>query len=313
MALVQLKEVSKEYEKVPILQGVNLTIEEGDVYGIIGESGSGKTTLLNMITGFLQPTDGSISYQIEATLPARDLSRELHKVKKQIGFTPQHNSFYPKLTVKENLIHFGKLYNVPEATLVSNIKNLLTFTRLFEHRNKIAEHLSEGMRRRLDIACSLIHKPKVLVLDEPTADLDSNLQKEILSLLQQANKQGVTIVIASHHLDNVEEICNKVAIVNKGNVFCHGLIDEVKKPFLRENVTITLKPGENKEQILQLIRRLPVEKIVDKGNSLVVYPNDIQQTVSGLLQMIKEQNLYLNDMDVRKPSLKEIFETITRR
>ncbi|MBS3123592.1 ABC transporter ATP-binding protein [Candidatus Woesearchaeota archaeon] len=313
MALVQLKEVTKEYEKVPILQGVNINIEEGDVYGIIGESGSGKTTLLNMITGFLQPTDGSVLYQMDVTGPARDLSVDLHKVKKQIGFTPQHNSFYPQLTVKENLFHFGKLYKVPANTLVTNVKNLLTFTRLFEHRNKLADHLSEGMRRRLDIACSLIHKPRILVLDEPTADLDTNLQREILSLLQQANKQGVTIVIASHHLDSVEEICNKVAIVNKGNVFCHGLIDDIKKPFLKENVTITLKPGGNKDQVLQLIRRLPVEKIVDKGATLVVYPKDIQQTVSGLLQLIKEQNLYLNDMDVRKPSLKEIFEMITKK
>ena len=313
MVLIELKEVSKQYNKLEILRDVNLTIEEGDMYGIIGESGSGKTTLLNLITGFIQPSGGVIQYYDHATESPQDLNKNLHKLKRHIGFTPQHNSFYPKLTITENLLHFGKLYKVPHDTLVANIKSLLQVTRLAEHRHKLAEHLSEGMQRRLDIACSLMHKPKLLVLDEPTADLDPLLQVEILRLLKDVNSQGVTIVMASHHLDSVENVCNKVAIVHQGQIQLHGLIEDIKKPFLKEHFTINIRPGSKKDFIISLLRKMPVQKIIDQGNQLVIYPTNIEKTIAGLLQLIKEENLYFNDMDVRKPSLNEIFERIHRR
>lgn len=310
MELIQLKGVSREFGKSKILEDVNITIEEGDIFGVIGESGSGKTTLLNLLTGFVEPSQGEILYYSKITHEPRDLNENLSKIKKQIGFTPQHNSFYPKLTVKENLLHFGLLYGVKREVLVNNIKNLLTFTGLMEHRDKLAEHLSGGMQKRLDISCSLVHKPKILVLDEPTADLDPLLQKEILWLLQESNKQGITIVIASHHLDSIEQVCNKVAIIHKGRVHSHGLIDDIKKPFLKDYFTINLRPGDRKEKVIEALKGLPIKKIVDEGNRLVVHPLDIEKTISGLLSFIKEENLYLHDMDMRKPTLNEIFEII---
>ena len=316
MVRIELKEVTKEYRKVPVLQDVNLIIEEGDVYGIIGKSGSGKTTLLNLITGFLDPSEGSITYTT-STGEELDIEEKNYRIKKHLGFTPQHNSFYHKLTVKENLLHFGKLYGLQHDTLIANAKALLEITQLFDHRNKLAEHLAQGMQRRLDIACSLIHKPKVLILDEPTADLDPLLQQEILHLLQDVNQQGVTIVVASHHLDSVEDLCNKVAVIHNGRVHSHGLIDDVKKPFLREHFTINLRSGSNKELLIAALRKLPVEKIVDKGSQLVIYPlnqpQHIEKTVSSLLRFIKEENLYLHDMHFRKPTLHEVFEKIAQK
>jgi len=308
--LITLKEVSKEYAKTSILTDVNLAIEEGDIYGIIGKSGSGKTTLLNLITGFIQPSYGQVLYNSKITHRPRDLNINLNKIKRQIGFTPQHNSFYPQLTVKENLIHFGKLYKIPTPTLISNVKNLLEFTGLYNHRNKLAEQLSGGMQKRLDLSCSLVHKPKLLVLDEPTADLDPILQKEIIWLLQEANKQGITIVIASHQLDSIEDVCNKVAIVHKGRVFSQGKIDDIKKPFLNDYFTIRLKAGDSKVKILDALKKLSINKIVDEGNKIIVYPKETDITINGLLDVIKKENLYLHHVDMRKPSLNEIFEHI---
>ncbi len=310
MELLQLKGVRKDFGTATILQEVNIAIEEADIYGIIGESGSGKTTLLNILTGFMEPTAGEVLFLSKVTHEPKNLHENLHKIKKYIGFTPQHNSYYPKLTVKENLLHFGRLYDLKDDLLINNIKMLLQFTGLFDHRNKLAEHLSGGMQKRLDVSCSLAHKPRILVLDEPTADLDPVLQKEILLLLQEVNKQGVTIIIASHHLDSIESICNKVAIIHKGHVHSHGLIDDVKKPFLKDYFTINLRPGDSKEKILQLLKTLPVKKIVDQGSKLVIYPLDTDKTVKSLLTYIKEENLYLHDLDMRKPSLAEIFELI---
>ncbi len=309
--LIELKEVSKSFGKNGILQDVNFAIEEGDILGLIGRSGSGKTTLLNLIAGFLEPSDGEVLHFFKPAHDPENLHENLHKIKELIGYAPQHNSFYPKLTVVENLLHFGQLYGLPRETILNNIKGLLEATELMPHRNKLAEHLSGGMQKRLDISCSLVHKPKILLLDEPTADLDPVLQKEIMNFLVQVNKQGVTLIIASHHLHLLEKSCNKIAIVHQGTVHSHGHLDEIRKPYLKDNFTICLSPGDNKERLISILKTLPVERIIDKDQHLIVHPTNITKTVTGLLTMIQEENLYLHDLDIRHPSLDEIFEIIT--
>ncbi len=312
MKLIELKEVGKKFGNNGILSDVNITIEEGDILGIIGRSGSGKTTLLNLIAGFLEPTAGEVLHSFKATETPKSLYANLHKIKEQIGYAPQHNSFYPKLTVMENLLHFGQLYNLPKETLQNNIKGLLQATALAKHQNKLAEHLSGGMQKRLDIACSLVHKPRILVLDEPTADLDPLLQKDIMDFLAQVNKQGVTLVIASHHLNLMERVCNKVAIVHNGKVHSNGLMVDVQKPYLKDNFTISLNPGDNKERFISLLKTLPVDKIIDQQHNLIIHPKNINKTITGLLTMIQDENLYLHDLDIHLPSLSEIFENITK-
>ncbi|MEK6900618.1 MAG: ABC transporter ATP-binding protein [Nanoarchaeota archaeon] len=311
--LIELKEVNKRFGKSQILEDVNLTIEEGDLLGVIGQSGSGKTTLLNLIAGFLEPSDGDVTHFLKATQGPQDLHKNLHKIKDLLGYAPQHNSFYPKLTVLENLMHFGQLYGLPKETIEGNVHGLLEATGLLPHQNKLAEHLSGGMQKRLDISCSLVHKPKILILDEPTADLDPMLQKEIMDFLMQVNKQGVTIVIASHHLSLLERSCNKITIVHKGKVHSHGNIEDIKRPYLKDHFTISLSPGSNKERFISIFKSMPVEKIIDRGNYLVVHPKNINKAVSSLLTIIQDENLYLHDLDIRRPSLDEVFETITQR
>jgi ABC-2 type transport system ATP-binding protein len=309
--LIELKGVSKRFKKLSILEDVNFSIEEGDIIGIIGKSGSGKTTLLNLITGFIEPSKGDILHSFNITKGVSNLNKDLDKIKPQIGFAPQHNSFYPKLTVKENLLHFGQLYGLKKSVILNNVEGLLNATELSNHSKKIAEHLSGGMQKRLDIACSLIHKPKILVLDEPTSDLDPMLQIDIMDFLVQVNKQGVTLVIASHHLNLLEAVCNKIAIVHQGRVETNGLLEDVKRPYLKDKFTISLKPGKNKERFLSILDTLPVEQIVDKGDSIIIHPRDAIGTVNGLLHAIQQEKLHLYDLDLRKPSLKEIFEEIT--
>jgi ABC-2 type transport system ATP-binding protein len=308
---IQLKEVCKDFGPNKVLRDVNITIEEGDIVGVIGQSGSGKTTLLNLVTGYLNPNKGNILYYPGQTTEPINLSENLSKIKKHIGYTPQHNSFYPKLTVEENLIHFGKMYKVSKVTLMNNIRNLLEVTKLSNHNKKMAEHLSGGMQKRLDISCSLVHKPKLLVLDEPTADLDLILQKEILEFLQAINKQGVTIIIASHDLEGIEKICNKIVMIHNSKVHSYGMLEEVRRPFLKKDFTINVHNLENKEIILSLLQKLPVDKIIDQGSTLKVYPQDAEKTISRLIRLIKEENLYLHDLDIRKPTLNEIFEKVS--
>ncbi len=311
MKLIELKEVGKKFGKNTILEDVTLSIEEGDIIGVIGKSGSGKTTLLNLLTGFMRPTSGKILQSFNATQGPVNLHKNLHKIKDMIGFAPQHNSFYPKLTVAENLLHFGQLYGVKRETVVNNIKSLLQATELQAHHNKLAQHLSGGMQKRLDISCSLVHKPKLLVLDEPTDDLDPILQREIMSFLKEVNKQGVTLVIASHNLPLLEKVCNKIFIVHDARVRDCGLIAEIRKPFLKEHFTINLNVSDKRDKIMSYLKTLPFTKIVDKGHHIVIYPQNPAQTINSLLKVIEEEDLY--DMDIRRPSLGDIFEQITEQ
>ncbi|MEK6968946.1 MAG: ABC transporter ATP-binding protein [Nanoarchaeota archaeon] len=315
MKLIELKEVSKRFGNNTVLEDVNLSIEEGDIVGIIGQSGSGKTTLLNLITGFLEPTTGQVLHSFKVTQEPADLNKNLDKIKDFIGFAPQHNSFYPKLTVAENLLHFGQLYGLKRETIVNNLKGLLKATELHPHYKKLAEQLSGGMQKRLDISCSLIHKPKVLVLDEPTADLDPKLQREIMEFLQEINKQGVTLVIASHHLHLLEKACNKIVIVHEGKLTTNGLLEDIRRPYVKKHFTISLELGTDKERILSMLGNIPADRIIDQGNNIFVHPakTDVVQTIARLLKIIEEENLSHRDLDLRKPSLSDIFESITLR
>ena len=195
---------------------------------------------------------------------------------------------------------------------MTNAKSLLEFTRLEKHQKKLADELSGGMQKRLDLACSLVHKPKLLLLDEPTSDLDFLIQEEICHLIQEVNKQNVTIVIASHHLDFLEKLCNKIAIVHEGKLKSYGNVSHVQKPFLKEEMVINIKVKEDKEKVIRLIKKLPIKKIVDQGHQLIVYPEDPKKTMMALLEAAKTENLFLYDIDLRKPSLNEIFAKVTK-
>lgn len=312
MELIQLKEVGKSYKKAKILEEVNISIEEGSILGIIGQSGSGKTTLLNLISGFIEPTEGEITYTSKIDNKPKNLNKNFHKIKKHIGFTPQHTSVYPKLTVMENIMHFGRLYGLKKNLILENAKSLLEFTGLADHKDKLADQLSGGMQKRLDLSCSLIHKPKLLVLDEPTSDLDPVTQEEIIHLIREVNKQGITVVIASHHLESLERICDKIVILHKGRVKSYGNIEEVRKPYLRDSFTINVKTGAEKEKAIGLLKKLPVSKIIDQDHQVVVQSNEPEKTILALIRLNRNENLSLNNLDLRKVSLNEIFAELTK-
>tara|TARA_Y100000310_G_C20702665_1_gene831429 strand:- start:7797 stop:8744 length:948 start_codon:yes stop_codon:yes gene_type:complete len=312
VVFIKLKGAGMRYKKQSVLHDVDLTIADGDIIGIIGKSGSGKTTLLNLIAGFMEPSEGEVVYVSKVNNKEKSLYRNLGKIKKYVGFTPQHNSFYHKLTVLENLLHFGKLYKLDKNTLNANVKALLEVTRLKEHRHKLADQLSGGMQKRLDIACSLVHKPKILILDEPTGDLDPVLRRETLNFLQEVNKQGVTLVIASHQLDSVEMLCNKIAVIHNGHVHSQGAIQEIRKPFLRDHFVINIHSPRNKDILIEALRNLPLKKLIDKNDRIIVYPENVGETMTKVMEIIAQQEVYLPEVNIQHRPLNDIFEIIMK-
>jgi len=305
---IEIQHLRKSFKEKRVLEEINLNVQYQDIFGIIGKSGSGKTTLLNILIGFLKPDNGHIVFQ------SRDIEKDMENVSQQFGFTAQDGSFYPKLSVRENLEYFGSLYNIKKNELKEKIPRMLKSFGLEDSENTLASKLSIGMQKRLDIACGIIHDPKVLLLDEPTENLDPPLRREILTLLHEINKKkNVTIIITSHLLDEVELICNKVAILHKNTILASGTINDVKEKYSK-NLEIHLETYSRRYDaiIKELKSKKDVIDISIQGNKLVCYTSKPENVLDFILGLIKKYNEKLMDIDINKPSLNEVFESLTR-
>ena len=207
MSLLETKNITKSFGKKKVLKGVNLTINQGDIVGLIGKSGCGKSTLIKILVGFLKANKGTIIFKDE------DVTRKSWNLRKIVGYTTQENSFYERLTVEENMRYYAGLYSVKKP----DIKKILESVQLWTARKTLAVSISGGMKRRLDFAISLVHDPEFIILDEPTTGLDPLLVKQFWKIVQDVVKHGnKTVLVSSHILPELQENCNKVFVVDKG-------------------------------------------------------------------------------------------------
>jgi ABC-2 type transport system ATP-binding protein len=317
--IIRMKDVSKKFGKRLILDKINLEIKSGDIYGIIGQSGSGKTTMLNTLIGFITPDAGDVLFRQEHLLTYgedetqfKSIFKKSNEVKKTFGFAAQDPSFYKELSVKENLDYFGSLYSMGRDAIKANTNTLLKLMDLSDSADKLGKNLSGGMQKRLDLACALIHDPKVLILDEPTADLDPHLRKQMWNLLKNINSKGTTIILASHFLSEIESLCNRVGILHKGRIYQEGTPDELKAIYSKnEEIHLESTPG-NYDKIIKKIKDLDISKIVNKGDKLVIYAPRAEKVLHQVLHCIDDLDERLINLTVMKPTLGEVFETLSK-
>lgn len=236
--IIKIRNVVVKFGKATILTNINLDIREGEIFGVVGLSGSGKTTLLNTIMGVLEPVSGDVYYKPQHIIRAREdtaqfrpIQTDPEDIKHTFGFSAQSASFYPKLTVHENLEYFGTMYGLPKEVQETNSEILLDLVGLTKSSHQIAERLSGGMQKRLDIACALIHNPHVLILDEPTADLDPVLRSQMWDLVRRINRRGATVILASHFLEELESLCNRIAILYDKQIVAVGTSYELQSRY----------------------------------------------------------------------------------
>jgi len=306
-SFIQFQKITKSFGKNAILSGVTFDIEKGERFGVIGISGSGKTTLLNILIGFLKPNDGTIIFQDE------DIMKHKSKIKRKFGFATQDSSFYTKLTVMENLIYFGKLYNMSVKEIKKRSNLLLKLVELSEFKDIIAGNLSIGMQCRLDLACAMMHDPEVLILDEPTEGLDPVLRKEILSLLKKINKAGTTLVVTSHLLNEMESLCTKVAILHNGQIIETGAPQKIKSRYYKnDEIHLETKPG-NYEKVAKAIPKSGIHKIMVREHKITIYTPTSEKVLRNILKTLPRVKEDLVDIIVAKPSLEEVFERLTKK
>jgi len=319
--MLKIHNVTKRFGKKTILNKVNLDIRSGEIFGIIGLSGSGKTTLLNTVIGFLPPEGGDVLFKLEHLLPYQDDTisyRSVYKnendVKKSFGFAAQTPSFYEKLTSVENLDYFGNLYNLSNDIRKTNTEILLQLMGIYESRNLAAGNLSGGMQKRLDIACALIHDPKVLILDEPTADLDPILRKQMWYLINQINEKGTTILLSSHFLDELELLCDRVGILYDGQIIKAGTPNEIKNYYSKEEeIRLETAPGKYNRIINALkkdTKQLAIKRMAIQDNKLLIYTQQAERSLHQVLHILEDLDELLIDVVVEKPTLQEVLERL---
>ena len=217
--MIQINQLSKKYKAADFysVEEMNLSIEEGEIFGLLGPNGAGKTTLISMLCSLLKPTSGSF------TINGLTFRENKEALKQLIGIVPQEYALYPSLTAYENLFYFGSMYGLKGNTLKKNIHTHLAILGLSEFANIKVDSFSGGMKRRVNLIAGILHHPKVLFLDEPTVGVDVQSKNVIIDHLKKLNSEGTTIIYTSHHLNEAENFCSRVAIVDHGKLISLGI------------------------------------------------------------------------------------------
>ena len=285
--------LKKQYGPIKAVNGLDLRVEKGAVYGILGPNGSGKTTTLGMLLGIIQPTSGAYSWFNNGSL---DINR------KRIGSLLEQPNFYPYLSGEQNLKVVAKIKGVDEGT----IDAVLASVNLLERKKSPARTYSLGMRQRLALASALLGNPDVLLLDEPTNGLDPQGIAEVREFITQQSAQGRTIILASHILDEGEKVCAHVSVIKKGTLLAEGSVADLIKGETQVEIA-----ADNNEIVLQAIQSFTGIKKAAQENSIIVINVDEKFNAAQLNKYLSEKNIYLQHLNVRKKRLEEQFLELT--
>lgn len=307
--VIRFSNVSKKLDNKLVLKNISFEIYETEIFGLIGPSGSGKTTLLRSLIGFYKADSGDIIFKNQ------NITKNVDQIKKIFGFATQDNCFYEELTLLENLRYFGKLYFLSSKEIEERSEYLLRMVGLYESKDKEAGELSGGMKRRLDLACSLIHDPEILIMDEPTTGLDPITRKQIWRLIKTISASGTTIILSSHLLDEIEMLCSRVGVLSCGEIKVAGTTDQIRKMYSQnQSIVVETNPGNYHAVMQYLINsQTPITFYSIKNNKLTIFSQNLTQTFHSLLHILDELNERLIEGVINKPSFEEVFESIVKK
>ena len=285
--MIQVENITKKYGNFTAVDGISFEIDEGEIVGFLGPNGAGKSTTMNMITGFIEPSEGRI------IVDGYDISKKPKKAKKQIGYMPEGVPLYSDLTVREFVSYMADLKGCDKKQKKEEIEKVLAETGLTEVQNKLTKNLSRGYKQRISMAGALIGNPKVIILDEPTVGLDPKQVTEIRALIKELGKSH-TVILSSHILSEVSQICNRVIIINKGKIVAIDTPENLENKVVQNNaIYVTVEDPENK-----------MENIKEKLNSVIDIEFIVENEDKTKKYIIKGEK----DVDLRK----EIFETFAK-
>jgi drug efflux transport system ATP-binding protein len=294
--VIEISGLKKQFSEITAVNKLDLTIHRGEMFGLVGPDGAGKTTTFRMLCGIISPTTGSIR------ILGLDVARDVKKIVKQIGYLSQRFSLYGDLTVDENIEFFAKINDVGDYK--SQRDELLEFTRLMPFRKRLAEQLSGGMKQKLALACTLIHHPKILFLDEPTTGVDPVSRRDFWKILSNILKEGITIVMSTPYLDEAER-CSRVGLMDKGDVMVVDTPQNLKDRLKGNVVEIICEEVRKTAEKLKKYRDVADVQIF--GDRLHVVVDDVEKDLPLLRKYIQDERIEITEWRTVNASLENVF------
>ena len=304
-AVVKIENLVKRYNELIALDHFSLEIEEGEIFGLLGPNGSGKTTTINCLLSLLSYDKGTVE------LFGTKMAPDNYEVKKNIGIVMQNVAVFEELTVYENIDYFCGLYVSDKEQRAKLVEEAIGFVGLEEFKKFYPKKLSGGLLRRLNIACGIAHKPKLIIFDEPTVAVDPQSRNKILEGIVKLNEQGATVIYTSHYMEEVEQICTRIAIMDKGKCRAIGTNSELKK-LIRNTETISIEIVKPSDEDMKKISSLPhAYEAVYEDSKLVVRYSGGKHNLIRLMQLLSEKQYDMGRVYSEIPTLNDVFLEIT--
>lgn len=303
--MIHIENLVKRYGDLVALNHLNLDIHEGEIFGLLGPNGSGKTTAINCLLSLLKYDKGTIE------IFGQPMTPDNYQAKQQIGIVLQNVAVFDELTVYENIDYFCGLYVSDKKKRKKLVDDAIQFVGLEDYCKMRPKKLSGGLLRRLNIACGIAHKPRLIIMDEPTVAVDPQSRNKILEGIQKLNVQGSTIIYTSHYMEEIEQICTRIAIMDHGRVIASGTSEELKK-MIKTGETITVEAIFLEEKHLQDIRSLPhVFDLHYENQILILRCTGAQHNLIRLLNYLQSQDITFGRVFSELPTLNDVFLEIT--
>lgn len=304
LEMLQIENLSKAFGTLKAVDDISFEATEGEILGFLGPNGAGKTTALSMIAGLLKPDSGKIR------IDSLDIDRDLRKIKKLMGVVPQEMAFYEELTAKENLIFWGKLYGIKKKDLDERVHYYLKKTGLLGRENEALKKYSGGMKRRINLIIGLIHEPKLLLLDEPTIGIDVQTKLNIYEIIKEASASGTTILYTTHNLQEAEDLCHRIAIMDLGRILALGTLDELIQ-IVGEKDIIIIAGRFSIDMARTIISEFPEATVLSIEEGKLVLSLEASKNVTTLLEAFFKKEITIDDVSIKQPNLESVFLKLT--
>lgn len=306
--MLEVKNLVKRFGQKEAVRSVSFEVARGESFGLLGPNGAGKSTTISMICGLLVPNSGSIR------VAGIDVLEDPESAKRYMGVVPQDIALYPTLSARENLLFWGTMYGLSGKELNLRVDEALEVVSLKDRQKDRIDTYSGGMKRRINIASSLLHRPDLLIMDEPTVGIDPQSRNNILETVRVLNREkGITVVYTSHYMEEVEFLCQRLAIIDHGRVIAQGSLDEVRG-VAGEETTVILKVTSPDEDLARELGRMPgVSQVRIDNSTVTVLVRDAAEALSPMMGAVAASGRKVLNVDVEQPNLESVFLHLTGR
>lgn len=297
--MLEVQDLTKSYGGSQALKGLTFSVSQGACFGLLGPNGAGKSTTMKIITGIVEADGGSVR------ILGKSIKKDGRQVREFVGYVPQNITLYEKLTARDNLAFFGKMYGLQSKELDSRMDEVLQQIGLSNRQREPVEKFSGGMKRRVNMAVAMLHRPKLLILDEPTVGIDPQSRNRIFELIKSLKEEGVTVVYSTHYMEEVEALCDDVAIVDHGDLIAHGSLTDVLARF-GHSVVYVESPGFE-----ALVHEVAGKSVSRQGAGWIIDCESPVNTMKGILDLAAARSVEISTMGIRRPSLESVFLSLT--